>query len=76
MRRLRLRVPGVSELAQIPGMDRLLPALEGLDPAFLVGGAVRDLLLGRPTVDIDVAIEGDARAVARDLAERLGGDSK
>ena len=76
MRRLRLRVPGVSELAQIPGMDRLLPALEGLDPAFLVGGAVRDLLLGRPTVDIDVAIEGDARAVARELAERLGGDTK
>jgi tRNA nucleotidyltransferase (CCA-adding enzyme) len=57
-------------------MDRLLPALDGLAPAFLVGGAVRDLLLGRRTVDIDVAIEGDARSVARDLAQRLDGQAK
>src|SRR3982750_2045550 len=56
-------------------MERLLPALEGLPPAFLVGGAVRDLLLGRSTVDLDVAIEGDARAVARELARRLGGEA-
>jgi tRNA nucleotidyltransferase (CCA-adding enzyme) len=65
----------VIDTSQIPGMERLLPALEGLPPAFLVGGAVRDLLLGRSTVDLDVAIEGDARAVARELAERLGGEA-
>jgi tRNA nucleotidyltransferase (CCA-adding enzyme) len=59
----------------LPGAERLLPALEGLDPAWLVGGAVRDLLLGAGTVDLDVAIEGDARAVARMLAERLGGEA-
>jgi tRNA nucleotidyltransferase (CCA-adding enzyme) len=64
------------EFRDIPGIDRLLPALEGLDPAFLVGGAVRDLLLGRATVDLDVAIEGDARAVARELAGRLDGEAK
>jgi tRNA nucleotidyltransferase (CCA-adding enzyme) len=64
------------DFREIPGMDRLLPALEGLAPAFLVGGAVRDLLLGRATVDLDVAIEGDARAVARELAQRLGGEAK
>ena len=57
----------------LPGADRLLPALDGLDPAWLVGGAVRDLLLWATTVDLDVAIEGDARAVARELAQRLGG---
>src|SRR5947208_15725938 len=57
-------------------MDRLLPALDALEPGFLVGGAVRDLLLGRGTVDLDVAIEGDARAVARELAGRLGGEAK
>jgi tRNA nucleotidyltransferase (CCA-adding enzyme) len=57
----------------LPGADRLLPALDGLAPGWLVGGAVRDLLLGATTVDLDVAIEGDARAVARGLAERLGG---
>jgi tRNA nucleotidyltransferase (CCA-adding enzyme) len=59
----------------LPGADRLLPALEGLAPAWLVGGAVRDLLLGAQTVDLDVAIEGDAREVARALAERLGGEA-
>src|SRR5512133_2241464 len=56
-------------------MDRLVPALEGLPPAFLVGGAVRDLLLGRTTVDLDMAIEGDARMVAREVARRLDGQA-
>src|SRR3954447_10430159 len=59
----------------LPGADRLLPALEGLAPAWLVGGAVRDLLLGAASVDLDVAIEGDAREVARELAARLGGEA-
>jgi tRNA nucleotidyltransferase (CCA-adding enzyme) len=58
---------------RIPGMERLLPALVGLPPAYLVGGAVRDLLRGASAVDLDVAVEGDARMVARALAERLGG---
>jgi tRNA nucleotidyltransferase (CCA-adding enzyme) len=40
---------------------------------FLVGGAVRDLLLGRPVRDVDLVVEGDAAAFARRLAERLGG---
>lgn len=56
-------------------MDALLPALEGLDPAFLVGGAVRDLLLGARGVDLDVAAEGDGPALARTVAERLGGEA-
>jgi tRNA nucleotidyltransferase (CCA-adding enzyme) len=59
----------------LPGADRLLPALDGLAPAWLVGGAVRDLMLGAPTVDLDVAIEGDAREVAREVAARLGGEA-
>jgi tRNA nucleotidyltransferase (CCA-adding enzyme) len=57
-------------------MDRLLPALEGLPPAYLVGGAVRDLLRGADAVDLDLAVEGDARSVARTLAERLGGSAR
>jgi tRNA nucleotidyltransferase (CCA-adding enzyme) len=32
-------------------------------PAYLVGGVVRDLLLGREVADLDVAIEGDADAL-------------
>jgi tRNA nucleotidyltransferase (CCA-adding enzyme) len=59
----------------LPGMDRLLPALDGLAPAYLVGGAVRDLLRGADAVDLDLAVEGDAREVARELAARLGGDA-
>ncbi|HET7416595.1 MAG TPA: hypothetical protein VFJ61_03065 [Solirubrobacterales bacterium] len=40
-------------------------------PVYLVGGAVRDLLLGQPRADVDLVVEGDAA----ELAERLGGAS-
>ncbi len=39
------------------------------EPVYVVGGAVRDLLLGRERADLDLVVEGDAAA----LAERLGG---
>jgi poly(A) polymerase len=38
------------------------------EPAWLVGGAVRDRLLGRSTDDYDVAVGGDVRQLARALA--------
>ena len=60
-------------IAALPGMDRLLPALEGLPPAYLVGGAVRDLLGGTASVDLDLAVEGDSQRAAQRIAERLGG---
>ena len=60
-------------IRRLAGMERLLPALDGLPPTYLVGGAVRDLLRGAAAVDLDIAVEGDARSVARALAERLGG---
>jgi tRNA nucleotidyltransferase (CCA-adding enzyme) len=41
------------------------------DPAWLVGGIVRDALLGRGTADVDIVVEGDAPAAARRLAGRL-----
>jgi tRNA nucleotidyltransferase (CCA-adding enzyme) len=40
--------------------------------AFVVGGLVRDLLLGRATIDVDIAVEGDGMAFARRLADRQG----
>jgi tRNA nucleotidyltransferase (CCA-adding enzyme) len=40
---------------------------------YVVGGFVRDLLLGHPTFDLDLVVEGDAIALARHLADRLGG---
>lgn len=59
---------------ELRGMDRISAALEGAPPCFLVGGAVRDLLLGREPVDVDVAVEGDAEAVAGRVADALGGE--
>ena len=41
--------------------------------AYLVGGAVRDVLLGRAIEDVDVVVEGDGPEVAERLAARLGG---
>jgi len=58
----------------LPGMDRLLPAVEGLSPIYLVGGAVRDVLREGCAVDLDLAVEGDGPKTASELATRLGGD--
>jgi tRNA nucleotidyltransferase (CCA-adding enzyme) len=47
----------------LPGIDALREVAERV-PAYLVGGAVRDLLLGLGGGDLDVAIEGDADVLA------------
>lgn len=36
---------------------------------YLVGGIVRDLLLGRPNFDLDLVVEGDALKLAQNLAK-------
>jgi tRNA nucleotidyltransferase (CCA-adding enzyme) len=41
--------------------------------AFLVGGPVRDLLLGRHVIDIDVTLEDGASTLARALAKSING---
>ncbi len=41
--------------------------------AYVVGGAVRDLLVGRPVADVDVVVVGDAGSLARRLAGQAGG---
>jgi len=40
---------------------------------YLVGGSVRDLLLKRPHLDIDLVVEGDALSLARQLAKGRDG---
>ena len=42
--------------------------------AWLVGGGVRDLLLGRPVRDVDLVVEGDAMALAGAVAAVEGGE--
>jgi poly(A) polymerase len=41
--------------------------------AYLVGGFLRDAFLGRPTLDVDLAINGDAIHLAKDLAKEMRG---
>ena len=45
------------------------------EQAWVVGGAVRDRLLGRDTDDVDLAIPGDPKPLARKLAKAAGGAS-
>jgi tRNA nucleotidyltransferase/poly(A) polymerase len=53
----------VSEAA----LEAVRGALAGAE-AWVVGGAVRDELLGRDVSDVDVAVAGDAKPLARSLA--------
>ena len=41
--------------------------------AYLVGGPVRDVLLGAANLDMDITVEGDGIAFAEKLASRFGG---
>lgn len=45
---------------------------EGVE-AYVIGGYVRDLLLHRPSKDIDVVVHGSGIELAEKAAERLGG---
>ena len=42
-------------------------------PCYVVGGFVRDLLLGKPVNDLDVVVEGDAIELGKKLVESYGG---
>jgi hypothetical protein len=53
-------------------MDERVRELFGAEEAWIVGGAVRDELLGRPVLDLDVACR-DPRDAAHRFAKRFGG---
>ncbi|MGI8593762.1 MAG: hypothetical protein ACR2ML_05250 [Solirubrobacteraceae bacterium] len=57
-----------------PRVAALIEAAHEEDGLWLVGGAVRDLLLGGDPKDLDVLVEGDALAVADRMGARLGGE--
>lgn len=42
-------------------------------PVYLVGGAVRDMLIGKPVHDLDFSLPGLTRKLANELACRLSG---
>ena len=82
-RRDRRDRPGVvkesiaEELRAEPRFAHVLEAITEADdpaePVYVVGGAVRDALLGHPSYDLDLVVEGDVPAFAQRLAGRLGG---
>ncbi|HMD88516.1 MAG TPA: HD domain-containing protein [Anaerolineaceae bacterium] len=51
--------------------NQLRDILRASGPVYLVGGAVRDILLGRPTHDLDFVLYGDVRFVAKNVADTL-----
>ncbi|MBD0328890.1 MAG: CBS domain-containing protein [Thermoleophilia bacterium] len=70
----------VSLAAELQRLGHLAPAFEavaavseGFDGVYLVGGTVRDILLGERSFDVDIAVEGDAIALARAVARALDG---
>ena len=72
--------PGASLAAELSELTHLAPAFEAVaaasehyDGVYLVGGTVRDILLDEPNFDVDIAVEGDAIALARTVADALGG---
>jgi len=53
-------------------LELVRAALAGTE-AWLVGGTVRDRLLGRPTGDVDIVVSGDPGAAVRAVREAAGG---
>ncbi len=66
-----------SELRALPDLQSVFEAVQALsarvEGVYLVGGTVRDIVLGEPGFDIDIAVEGDGIAFGRALADVLGG---
>ena len=56
-------------LAGLSGGPSLLKAADSFSGLWLVGGAVRDLLLGRSPRDVDLAVEGEVLPVASALGD-------
>jgi tRNA nucleotidyltransferase (CCA-adding enzyme) len=48
-------------------------AAERGERLYLVGGVVRDIFMGRPNLDLDLVVEGDALSLARQLAKSQKG---
>src|SRR3954469_8151468 len=66
----------LDRLRALPGAAPLLGALADVPGVGVVGGAVRDALLGREPRDLDLVVEGDAAAAARRLEADAGGHER
>jgi len=64
-----------------PFMQKILKKIGGVGkhlgyPTFVVGGFVRDLLLGIENLDLDIVVEGDGIRFGKELSRRLNGKVK
>ena len=69
----RLEIVFMFPVIDHPLLKSVLELLPPDQPLYLVGGAVRDALLGRTTHDLDFAVPGGALKLARRLADKLPG---
>jgi tRNA nucleotidyltransferase (CCA-adding enzyme) len=60
--------PLLAAFRSLPAAAPLLPWLEHAENVHLVGGAVRDLMLGHAPGELDFVVEGELDAVIADLA--------
>jgi tRNA nucleotidyltransferase/poly(A) polymerase len=67
-------MPTIYPLTFPPLLDSVRAAIPDGLTVYLVGGAVRDASLGRPTHDLDFALERDAIKTARHVANTLKAD--
>jgi tRNA nucleotidyltransferase (CCA-adding enzyme) len=65
------RLLAIESLRQV--FEAVQAVSEPFEGVYLVGGAVRDVLMEEPNFDVDVAVEGDGIALGRALARELGG---
>lgn len=72
----RLSSTQIKRLRAEPHATELFDALAGEPGVYLVGGAVRDLLLAERIVDFDFTVVGDAVAVAQRVAIAVGAEFK
>ena len=59
----------LQELMQQEDLCALQHILQNYAPCHLVGGSIRDALLGRPSRDLDLVLAGDPTQLARHFAE-------
>lgn len=71
----------ITEEAKLAVMVNINPLLTKIEDylgeqrveSYLVGGCLRDILLGRDTADIDIAVAADAFQIARNITDTLSG---
>ena len=66
-----MNAPLADSLAAAPAVRVAQQALGAREHVWIVGGAVRDAALGREVVDVDLAVAGEADAMARAISRAV-----